>query len=260
MLSGTGWADPVGGENTRAVTKAEDEFIEKNGNAIIEFFPTPGEKWDVEARIARGAYESGEIDKFRENFPLNFRVKIKYHERTGSEIKEAEEKENYEVSLDQLQQKMMEAVSRGDMKEMERINEQMAAIQSGANQKGMEKAMDTSSTPEEAEVGREFKVVVEVNSGGETIGKQFEHPAEGTAKSFKIERSNNAKYKYYMGNWDVSEADARNWSIRIPKNLRIPGNHLRLLNLKVTVSGDKDAVNRYMADHFPTGKLKSLIH
>ncbi len=259
MLSGTGRTDPIGDEKTRPVTKAEREFIEKNGEAIKRLFPSPGEKWKVEGNIDKGSYSDSEVAEFRGNQPLNFSVRIDFHELTRAELKKAREKEVYQMTSEELKQKMMEALQRGDAEEAERLGQQMGALAAGEYTKSMGAAMDPTKTPSQLEKGREFYIQVMINSGGEHIGKEYEFPVQGVTKSFKIERKDHARYKYYIGNWDVSDYNPVNWSIWFPKKLKTQKNHLRLLSLFVEIDGEKKAVEQYVRDQFPLEGLRALI-
>ena len=63
----------------------------------------------------------------------------------------------------------------------------------------------------------------------------------------------------YVGGWNVSEFDKKNWKTTFPKSVQTPANHLRALVLYANVYGDRESVESYVKNSLNLKELNNVL-
>lgn len=256
------WAEEA---KARPATREEVRFIERIDKEISAAFPLPGDAWEVKRELSKGRFElkaGADIEFYEyENVrPVRLFWDMKFHLPSSAEAKKARVKKEDKRNVEVLKKELAAAAMSGDIKKMARLQQEMAEsmrARMGADRASLgagPKQEKGPSTP-----ARDFIVTVSLNEGGERIGKVYDTSTPGVTKSFRIERKGNLEYKYYIGDWSVSELDRANWQIVFPERHDAAGNHLRSFTLFVAIDGDSDLVEAYVRDHFSPGALNAIL-
>ena len=191
------------------------------------------------------------------NFPLKINMQLNFKSITVAQEKRAAT----DRSAQELQQEIMAAINNGNMEEMARLQEQLAVmLQSQMTAGPMGQAAGvTPMAP--LEKPTKFYVQVIVNGEGESIGKQYDMTVPGVTHAFRIDKGKEdfLTFKYYLGAWDVSELNQKNWRIIFPENLQTPANHLRTMVVRVNLYGDRDSVENYLKNSLDLKGLNSVL-
>jgi len=261
-LAGTAVSDPVSEAEDVPATAAEMQFIDRVIDRVKASVP-PMDGWsqDVSVTASGNTVREGRqvmIFENARNFPLMLNVQINFQRITAAQEQRAVE----ERSAQELQQEMMAAAQSGDMEKMQRLQGQLAAMMQAQMTAGPmgQAAGVTPMAPAEKPV--KFYVQVIVNGEGEHIGKQYDMAAPGVTRAFRIDKGKDdfLTYKYYLGAWDVSELDKRNWRVVFPKSIQTPGNHLRAMVVKAEVYGDRESVEKYVKSSLDINGLKGVLN
>ena len=248
--------DPVDDGEYVPATAAEVRFIQEIVDRATTSTP-PLDGWEKNINTYLGQRTVREdkptlIFERHRNFPMTLSCRVDFRETTAIDKQEAANQKTSE----QLEQEMMGALASGDTKKIQEIQlELMAMLQS-------QMTAATSGAPmQPGEDPKKFYVQVIVNGEGETIGNTYDHNVPGVTKAFRVEKGGDdfLKYKYYLGDWKVTEFDARNWRITDRDDQQTAANHLRALVALVTISGDRESVENYVANHLDLDGLNSLL-
>jgi hypothetical protein len=248
------FADPVSDVEYVPVSAEEMAFVNRVADQIKAAVP-PLDGWQrnvsvyaFQSTVREG--KSFETTTQARNYPLEVRLQIRFRSITGTLKKRVEAKKTAE----ELQQEMMAAAQSGDMQKVQQIQAQLSALLQGQ----MAAAMDTSRS---AEKPTEFQVQVVVNGEGETIGNTYDFDVPGTTKAFRLDRGKQdyLSYKYYLGDWDVSRFDKKNWKIVSPRSRRNAANHLKSVGVSVIVYGDRETVEAYVRSPLDLQPINHLV-
>jgi len=261
-LTGTAVSDPVSDAEDVPATTAEMQFIDGVIDQVKASVP-PIDGWSQEVSVTASGntVREGEpvmIFENARNFPLMLNMQINFQRITAAQGKRAVE----ERSAQELQQEMMAAAQSGDVGKMQQLQGQLAAMMQAQMTAGPmgQAAGVTPVAPAEKPV--KFFVQVIVNGEGEHIGKQYDMTAPGVTHAFRIDTGKDdfLSYKYYLGAWDVSELDQKNWSVVFPKGIQTPGNHLKALVVRVNIYGDRDSVESYVKNSLDLAGIRDVVN
>jgi hypothetical protein len=254
-------ADSIDDAEHLPATAMETAFIERIIAEIDSSVP-PIDGWvrDVKASVTGNAVRDDEplliYERARE-VPLYVAVRLDFRSIT----REDERNATAQKSAEELQQELMAAAMSGDAKKTEALQQELAAMMQAQMEAGpMGQAVGVTPVKQE-EKPLQFYVAVIVNGDGETIGKKYDITAPGVVKAFRNDNPdrNEVSYKYYIGDWAVSELDKRNWRIVSPAEAQNAANHLRAVTAAVTVSGDKASVESYINDSLSLNGLNRMV-
>ncbi len=261
-LPGLSAADPIDDMGDVPATAAEIDFINRVVDQIKVSVP-PIDGWERTVSVytsqrSVGAGQQLMIYEGARDHPLHVSIRLNFETITeGDRQQAAQEKSNQ-----QLEQEMMAAVQSGDVEKMQQLQAQiMVSVQAQMEAGPIGQAAGLSPTkPKEQRT--EFYVQIIVNGDGEHIGKQYDVAVPGVTKAFRIDKGNSDHlgYKYYMGVWDVSEFDAKNWRIISPVANQTPANHLRALVLFANVAGDRESVESYTENSLNLEGLSDVLN
>ena len=263
-LTGAAVADSISDDEGSPATAAEMQFINRVIDQVKAALP-PLDGWERNLSSYLGDDQGGfsqgdkvKIFEFERKIPLRLNLGFKFHRITAAEKKEAVE----EKSTQDLQQEMMAALEVGDMEKMQQLQLQINTMLQKQMEAGPigQAARGEAMTP--AEKPANFHVQVIINGDGESIGKQYDMTAPGVTHAFRIDKGKDdfLSYKYYLGAWDVSELDKRNWRIVSPEGDQTAANHLKVLVTRVNVYGDRDSVEGYVKSSLDLNGLKSILN
>jgi hypothetical protein len=261
-LPGMVAADPLDDMNEVPASAAEIDFINNVVDRVKASVP-PIDGWErtVSVYTSQRPVRDGkqlEIYESARDYPLRVSVRLNFKTITEADRQQAVQ----EKSTQQLEQEMMAAAQSGDIEKMQQLQAQlMVSLQAQMEAGPLGQAAGLSPVkPKEQRT--EFYVQIIVNEGGEHIGKQYDVTVPGVTKAFRLDKGNSDHlgYKYYMGAWDVSEFDAKNWRIVFPVADQTPANHLRALVLFATVAGDREGVESYTANALNLEGLDDVLN
>lgn len=267
-FTGVAMADAISDFEDVAATAAEMQFINRVIDQVKAAVP-PLDGWELtmDAHSWGGkAIKEGRtawIMEVSRNYPFVLSMHFKFHHITSAEKKKATEEKQSAQTAETIQEEMRAAAMSGDVEKIQQLQLQLNTML----QKQMEgsvfgqAARGEPVSPAVEEKVREFQVQVTVNRGGEHIGKQFDMPMSGVTRAFRVEKNNKAylSYKYYLGSWEVSELDRKNWRMVFPKSVQTPANHLRTLVLFTNVYGDRESVEEYVKNSLDLRGLKGVL-
>ena len=264
-FTGVSMADPVSDAEAVPATAAQMQFINRVIDQVKAAVP-PLEGWErnLSSYLAddQGGFRQGEelkLFEFVRNAPLKLTFNIKFHRNTAAEKKQAVE----EKSTQELEKEMMAAINIGDMEKVQQLQLKQASMLQKQMETGVfgQAAKGEPGSQAPREKAAEFFVTVVVNGGGERIGKQYDMSVPGVTHAFRVDKNNkdHLGYKYYIGGWDVSELDKKNWKIVFPKHLQTAANHLRALVLYTNVYGDRESVEKYVKGSLDLNGLNSVL-
>ncbi|MCJ7499107.1 hypothetical protein MUP29_02530 [bacterium] len=259
-------ADPVSDAEAVPATAAEMQFINRVIDQVKAAVP-PLDGWerDLSSYLGddQGGFRQGDeilIYEYDRNAPLKLTFNIKFHRNTAAEKKEAVE----EKSTQELQQEMMAALEIGDMEKVQQLQLKQAAMLQKQMETGVfgQAAKGEPGSQAPREKAAEFFVTVVVNGGGERIGKQYDMSVPGVTHAFRVDKNkkDHLSYKYYLGGWEVSELDKKNWKIIFPKSAQTAANHLHSLVLYANVYGDRESVESYVKNSLNLKGLNSVLN
>lgn len=258
---GMATADELDDGEDLPATSEEVEFIHAIVAAANEATPEL-EGWHREVRVTAGGntVRDGKpilVFSRSRDYPLLVGVRVAYREITDADRQQAAT----EKTAEQLQREMMEAGMAGDMAKVQQLQQELAEVVQASMAAG---AMGQAAgvTPIEArEDPREFQVSIIVNGDGESIGKEYDFDVPGVTKAFRSTKGNAdvMSYKYYLGPWEVSELNARNWSVTDPDDAQTAENHLRAIVAMVSVFGDPPGVEDYVDNHLQLPVLNRMV-
>ena len=229
----------------RALTAGEQAFYEQVRTAMDQGLPAP-EGWrrrDSWMNVPKTVCEG-----FEKN-PIRYTGLLKITEIT--ELDRARE----EMGLKQkeLEDRIMEASSRGDFAEMSRLQSEMQKFISESLEKQQEMWESSRNAPKPLQMIAKFSV----NNKRKAIGKQYDIPAlPHTTKTFEViylkgtERETISKI-LLIGRWKVEDF-IKNWNLfrpEVPYDA-IGGIHLRL-------SGKRQQVEAYLSKDADIGLIES---
>lgn len=257
-------ADPIDDSEDVPATADEIQFINRVIDQVKSAVP-PLDGWKQEVAVRASG---NMVKKDREvliyerarNYPLKISIHFKFHLITAAESDRTAMEKQTILSIQELQQQMMEAAMSGDRAKMEQLQQQMSETMRMQMEAGaMGQAVGVTPMPP-AEKKTEFHVQVTINGDGAKIGKQYDTSAPGVSHASRIDnnKKNYRGYKYYLGGWEVSEADRKNWRIVFPKQVQTADNHLRALVVYANVYGDRKSVEDYVKSSLDLNGLASL--
>jgi len=261
-LTGAAVADSISDAEDVPATAAEMQFINRVINQVKESVPAL-EGWErTMSSLASGnSVREGKpvmIFENARNFPLKINIQLNFQRITAAQEKRADE----EKSAQELQQEMMVAVNAGDMQKVAKLQQQIAVMMQAQMTAGPmgQAAGVTPMAP--LEKPTKFYVQVIVNGEGESIGKEYDMTVPGVTRAFRIDKGKDdfLSYKYYLGAWDVSELDKRNWRIVSSEGDQTAANHLKVLVTRVNVYGERDGVEGYVKSSLDLNGLKSILN
>ncbi|MFQ5737344.1 MAG: hypothetical protein ACE5GY_10875, partial [Thermodesulfobacteriota bacterium] len=234
--------------------------------------PRPGEGWKVdEMRVEKlkavpeaSTYlnDDGSNAMFYEyecGEPVRLSWLVKFRLPSSTEVKETTDREQYNRSMEEMQQELMKAVMSGDTARMERLQEEMGKKTTGLVAPALNPCAFAVRPASSERPAKTFQVTVELNKDfGGRIGKKFEVSMPGARRAFRIDSGKMRTYKYFLGDWDVT-SKRKDWVIAMPGGRRTAANHLKTLNIYVKISGEREVVDAYVRDRFRPGALKALL-
>ena len=257
----TALADPIDDAEDLPATAEEVQFIDAIITGVKEAAPVV-EGWhrDISATASGNTVKEGEtplIYSRARDFPLKIIVQVNYREVTDTDRKQAAEKK----SSQQLQEEMMAAAMRGDTAKMEELQLELATMMQASMEAG---AMGQAAgiTPiQPRENPKKFHVQIVVNGDGESIGKEYDFDVPNVTKAFRVDKGSDdfLSYKYYLGRWDISELDQKNWRVADPADAQTAENHLRALVAYVNVYGDRSSVEEFVDKQLDLSSLNQLV-
>lgn len=261
-LPGVAAADPVDEMNEVPASAAEIDFINRVVEQVKASVP-PMDGWErtISVYTSQQSVRDGMplmIYGGVRDYPLNVSIRLNFKTITEADRQLAAQ----DKSTQQLEQEMMAALQSGDIEKVQQLQAQlMVGLQAQMEAGPIGQAVGLSPIKQK-EQRTEFYVQIIVNGDGEHIGKQYDVAVPGVTKAFRLDKgkSDYLGYKYYMGAWDVSEFDAKNWRIVFPVADQTPANHLRALVLFATVAGDRESVESYTANTLNLGGIKNVLH
>jgi hypothetical protein len=255
-------ADPVDDAENLPATPAEVQFINRVIRTVKASVP-PIDGWNLETRVAASGNIVREgkpvlVYERARDFPLGMDIKLNFKKITESGMKRAGE----EKTAQDLQQEMMDAMSKGDMEEVDRIQKQlviMTQAQMEAGPLGQAAAGKPAAKEEEPPW---FYVQVNVNGDGEQVSSETPIAVPGVAKAFRLKSGKHLPlgYKYFLGSWQVSQVDDLTWKLVFPDNLQKPSSHLSALVLYVNVYGDRKSVEAYVNNTLDLDGLGKMLN
>lgn len=254
-------ADSVDMTEDVPATAAEKQFIDRVVDHVKAAAPAPG-GWsrDVGVTASGNTVREGKpvmIYERSRNFPLKINLQLDFNKVTAAQEKRASD----EMSAQQLQQEMMNAAMSGDTKKTQQLQQQLAAMMQAQMTAGpMGQAVGVTPVAS-AEKPLLFHVQVVVNGEGESIGREYDHDVPGVTKAFRVDKGGESfvSYKYYLGAWQVSDLDRKNWRIVSPEEGPDAQNHLKALVISVSVYGDRDSVENYVQNLLELDMIKRLL-
>jgi len=262
LLPGTAMTDSISDAEDVPATSAEKQFIARVVEHVKVSAPAP-EGWsrEVSVRASGNTVREGKpvmIFERARNFPLKINIQLNFKQVTAAAAKRV----SAEKSAQELQQEMMTAINAGDMEKVTRLQQQLAVMmQTQMTAGAMGQAVGVSPMAS-AEKPAKFHVQVIVNGDGESIGKEYDMEAPGVTKAFRVDKGaeKSLSYKYYIGAWEVSQLDKRNWRIVSPEGDQTTANHLKALVAKVNVYGDRKSVESYVKGSLNLNGLNSVLN
>jgi len=260
-LSATAFADPVSDAEDVPATAAEMQFINRVIDQVKAAVP-PLDGWnrDVSVTASGNTVREGKpvlIFENARNFPLKINMQLNFSTITSAQREMAAT----EKSGQQLQQEMMDAINKGDMERVAKIQQQIRVMTQAQMTSGPmgQAAAGVPVTP--VKKSTRFYVQVIVNGEGEHIGKQYDMTVPGVTHAFRVDKGKEdyISYKYYIGAWEVSELDKRNWKVLFPKHMQSAATHLRALVLSANVYGDRESVEKYVKGSLDLKGLKNVL-
>lgn len=254
-------ADSISDAEDVPATAAEMHFINRVIDQVKAAVP-PLEGWnqDVSVTASGNTVREGKpvlIFENARNFPLKVNMQLNFQRITAAQEKNAA----VEKSGQQLQQEMMDAINKGDMEKVAQIQQQIMVMTQAQMMSGPmgQAAKGEAMAPKEKPA--KFYVQVIVNGEGESIGKQYDMQVPGVTHAFRVDKGKEdfLSYKYYLGAWDVSELDKRNWRVVFPESIQNPDNHLKALVIRVNCYGDRESVEGYVNSSLNLKGLNSVL-
>lgn len=254
-------ADEIYEAQLEPATTAQAEFIDRIIAQVDASVP-PIDGWtrELRAMVSGDTVRDGErplIDVQLQESPLIIALKVEFKSITAEDEREA----NVQKSSEQLQEELMAAAMSGDTQKMDALQQELAALmQSHMESSGLGQAAGMSPV-RPMEKRRLFYVNVTVNGEGENIGKKYDIDQLGVTKAFRIDSDNpeQLRFRYYLGGWEVSELDERNWRIASPAEHQNSANHLHALTARVTVYGDRRTVEDYVTRTLDLKTLNQMV-
>lgn len=254
-------ADPIDDAEDVPATLEEVRFIDAIIAAANEATPAV-EGWhrEISTRASGNTVKEGEtplIYSRARNFPLKISIQVNYREITDADRKQAAE----EKSAQQLQEEMMAAAMRGDTAEMEGLQLELAAIMQASMEAGAMGQAVGKTPMQPREDSKKFHVQIIVNGDGESIGKEYDLAAPDVTKAFRVDKGSDdfLSFKYYLGRWEISELDQKNWRVADPADAQTAENHLRALVAYVNVYGDRNSVEDFVDRQLDLSSLNQLV-
>lgn len=221
----------------RALNEGETAFYAGAAEAVQVAFSAP-EEWRRRLMLQKTP-KTRRLCEGKEQKPLQFHGQIKFKEITESDrIRE-------EMALRQkaLDDKILDATSRGDLAEMQRLRPEMDRIIE-ENRVSLKKLEELHGTEPKAD---EMLLKIKINETRRVIGKKFEIEAlDGTKMSFErinsegTERESVTKM-LYIGDWEVTDFK-KNWSLLRPE---VPND--RIGGVRVHITGKRAIVEAYLS-------------
>lgn len=261
VFLGAAVADPIDDGEDLPATADEVRFIEEIVSAVNEAVPAI-EGWHREVSVYASGNQVREgkptlIFSRARDFPLKVSVSVNFREITNTDRKQAAEKK----SAQQLQEEMMQAAMRGDTARMEELQLELAAMMQASMEAGA-MGQATGKTPiQPRENPKKFHVQVIVNGEGETIGRDHDFDVPNVTKAFRVDKGSDdhLSYKYYLGAWEVSEFDKKNWRVVDPADAQTAENHLKALVAFVNVYGDRNSVEDFVGNRLDVPRLNETV-
>ncbi|GBE14969.1 MAG TPA: hypothetical protein ENH32_01125 [Proteobacteria bacterium] len=262
FLSAAAVADPIDDAEDLPATAAEMQFINRVVDQVKAAVP-PLEGWNrnVSVTASGNTVREGKqvlIYERARNFPMEINMQLSFKRITAAQKKQAVE----EKSAQELQQEMMNAAMSGDTQKSEQLQQQLAVMMQAQMTAGPmgQAAGVTPITP--LEKPTKFYIQVIINGEGEHIGKEYDMPMSGVTHAFRVDKGKEdyLSYTFYLGAWDVSELDRKNWKVIFPESIQSPAKHLRAMVVRVNLYGDRDSVEGYLKNSLDLGRLNRLPH
>lgn len=260
-LAGAAAADPIDDAEDVPATVGEIQFIDAIVGQVKASVPAiDGWEREISVTASRNTVREGQhpiIFERARDYPLRISVRVDFERITDADTQRADE----EQSTQELQQEMMAAAMSGDTRKMEQLQQQLAAMMQSQMETGAMAQAAGLSPMTEAQERDKFYVQVMVNGGGENIGNKYDIAVPGVTKGFRLDKGveDYLGYRYYMGAWEISELDARNWRIVFPQADQTPANHLRALVLVADLYGERDSVEDYNANSLDLAGLGNAL-
>lgn len=260
-LASSSVADAVDTAENVVATEAEASFINEVIAVLNSAVPAP-EGWNAETSfrvsgntIKEGRpimiYEPARDSPLLMKFSFNFRQPTETQQITASAQKSGQ----------QLQQELMAAYQRGDHQKAQQIQQELMALSTA----GLAQMNKQIHSPGNSPKKKQPRIQVQVNfhGDGEVSSKALDietPPGVVYAKSIMSgTKGDTPFYTYYVGRWEVTSFDKKNWSIKFPKSLQTSENHLKAMVATVTVSGSAGAVEDYIKTSLNLRKIASII-
>lgn len=253
--------DPIDDAVDLPATPEETRFIDVIVSAVDEAAPEiDGWQRDVDVYASGNAVHEGQttlIYSRARDFPLKVSVQVNYRQLTEADAKEAA----FQQTGEQLKEQMMAAAMQGNVAEMERLQQEMAALMQSRMEGGAMGQAAGVTPMQPREKPKKFHVQFIVNGEGESIGKQYDFAAPDVTKAFRVDKGSDdfLTYRYYLGDWTISELDQKNWRVVDSADAQTADNHLRALVASVSVYGDRDSVEDFVGKRLDLARLNRVV-
>ncbi|MFV1956936.1 MAG: hypothetical protein ACC669_04160 [bacterium] len=229
----------------RDLTSGEQAFYEQVRTAMDQGLPAP-EGWrrrDSWMNVPKTVCEGFE------KYPVRYIGLLKFTEITDLD----RAKEEMGRKQKELEDRIMEASSRGDFAEMSRLQSEMQKFLTESLEKQLKLMEASRNAPKPLQMIAKFSV----NNKRKAIGKKYDIPAlPHTTKTFEVVNSQGTERErvskiLLIGNWKVEDF-IKNWNLirpDVPYDA-IGGIHLRL-------SGKRQQVEAYLSKDADIGLIES---
>jgi len=256
-------ADALDELGSRPMTVNERQFIENVIHEVEHTFSTPDGEWKRKMQVSVGNdiyhrnTRQGDIYEGYNVVPVPMNIQLNFQQQTASQVQQTKSAKQHAVNTDDLMKKIMQASANQDEKAIERLSQQMAALQSTAYNESMGKLIHPEARNHK-EKGKAFIIQILINDGGETIGKKYEVAEAKETYTFLIRRKKQAQYKYYLGLWQVRGTNEGNVAIHLPETMQAKDHHLKILTMSVNITGPGTVVDGYVHDHVELQSLRNM--
>jgi len=258
-------ADALDELGSRPMTVNERQFVEHVINNVEHIFPTPDGEWKRKMQVSVGndvyhrKTKQSDIYEGYNVVPVPINIQLSFQQQTASQVQQMESTNQLAVNMDDLKKQMMQAASNNDVEAIDRLSQQMAALQSTAYNKSMGKLIHPKAKNHK-EKGKVFTIQILINDGGETTAKKYEVVEAKETYTFLIKRKKQAQYKYYIGLWQVRDTNEGNVAIHLPEAIKAKDHHLKILTVSVNIAGPATVVDGYVHDHVELQSLRNIMN